>query len=434
METSEHHITAKVPRVLLPNNYSGKTDWEGLTECRISVAEGKVVSVEATQGMGGAADFNFKNSILLPGFLDSHTHLDKAHSWNRTPNRSGTFNEALHNLHEDKDHWSVEDVYQRANYSLECAYAYGTVALRTHVDTGLPWAERSYKALSRLKNEWAGRVELQMASLASVEEYSTGTGAALADLPANYGAHSIGGMTIMNPKLDQQLDRMMELAVERGVGLDFHVDENNIESVNCLKSIAEAIIRNAFPNTVVCGHCCNLAVKPLDEQLATLELVKRSGLKIVSLPMCNLYLQDRRVEGDAIQTPYWRGVTLAHEFMELGVPFACASDNVRDSFYAFGDFDMLEVYRESVRIAHLDRKLQQSITIATSAPADLMDLSADGYGVIAPGSPAKFTVLDASSMSELLSRPLIKRSLFRDDHLAEFGLPPYSEIGPLSGT
>lgn len=434
MEASEQIISAKVPNLLLPTSYEGVVDWEGITNCRIGVSDGKVVSVHPELGAGGSADFDHRDSILLPGFLDSHTHLDKAHSWNRAPNRSGTFNEALQNLHDDKDHWTEEDVYQRANYSLACAYAYGTVALRTHVDTGLPWAERSYKALSKLKEEWAGRVELQMVSLAAVDGYSLDTGAALADLPVKYGAHAIGGMTVMNPELGSQLDRMMELAKERGVGLDFHVDENNLEPVNCLKAIAEAILRNEFPNTVVCGHCCNLAVKPLDQQLETLRLVKESGIKVVSLPMCNLYLQDRRVAGDDIQTPYWRGVTLAHEFMELGVSFACASDNVRDSFYAYGDFDMLEVYRESVRIAHLDRKLQQSITVATSAPADLMDLAGQGYGTIAPGGPARFTVFDASSMSQLLSRPSVKRSLFRNDRIDEFELPAYSDIGPLAGT
>lgn len=434
MEDPEQIIAGKVPGILLPASYNGRVDWEGLTECRIGVSKGKIVSVQPDLRDERSVDFDYRESILLPGFLDSHTHLDKAHSWNRAPNRSGTFNEALQNLHNDKDNWTEEDVFQRADYSLKCAYAYGTVALRTHVDTGLPWAERSYKALSKLKEKWTGRVELQMVSLASVEGYSLDTGVALADLPVKYGAHAIGGMTVMNPELDSQLDRMMELAKERGVGLDFHVDENNLEPVNCLKAIAEAVLRNEFPNTVVCGHCCNLAVKPLDQQLETLHLVKESGLKVVSLPMCNLYLQDRRVEGDEIQTPYWRGVTLAHEFMELGVPFACASDNVRDSFYAYGDFDMLEVYRESVRIAHLDRKLQQSTAVVTSAPADLMDLSDQGYGTIAPGAPACFTIFEASSMSQLLSRSVVKRLLFRNDGVDDFVLPAYADIGPLTGT
>ena len=54
------------------------------------------------------------------------------------------------------------------------------------------------------------------------------------------------------------------------------------------------------------------------------------------------------------RTPRWRGVTLIHELMARGVPVAVASDNTRDPFYAYGDLDMLEVFREAVRIVHLD--------------------------------------------------------------------------------
>ena len=55
-------------------------------------------------------------------------------------------------------------------------------------------------------------------------------------------------------------------------------------------------------------------------------------------------LQDRDLEGK--RTPRWRGVTLAHEIRAAAVPFAIASDNTRDQFYAYGDLDMLEVFTQ----------------------------------------------------------------------------------------
>ncbi len=66
--------------------------------------------------------------------------------------------------------------------------------------------------------------------------------------------------------------------------------------------------------------------------------------------MCNMFLQDRQ----AGRTPRWRGVTALHELSDAGVNVMIASDNVRDPFYAYGDLDMLEVWREAVRILHLD--------------------------------------------------------------------------------
>ena len=66
--------------------------------------------------------------------------------------------------------------------------------------------------------------------------------------------------------------------------------------------------------------------------------------------MCNMYLQDR-VAG---RTPRWRGVAPLHELDAAGVTVMVASDNTRDPFYAYGDLDMLEVYREATRILHFD--------------------------------------------------------------------------------
>lgn len=421
-------IAARIPGCLLPPDFSGAWDWEGLCDCRLTVADGKVAAIQPA-GIGGrTAGHDASGSILLPGFLDAHTHLDKAHSWERAPNRSGTFDEALKNLSEDKENWTVEDVYKRAEFSLQCAHAHGTVALRTHVDTGLPWAGRSFEALSQLREAWAGRVELQLVSLAWVADYATALGPATADLPVKYGAVALGGMPVMSEDLDHQLDCLIRLAAERGVGLDLHVDENSRLDADCLEAVARAVLRNEFPHTVVCGHCCNLALKPLEKQIEVLDVVKEAGIRVVSLPMCNLYLQDRRVEGDGIQTPHWRGVTLAHEFMERDIPFACASDNVRDAFYAYGDFDMLEVYRESLRIAHLDRRLPESVRVVTAAPARLMDLDVRGYGKIEVGSPASFNLFPVRGLSQLLSRIHMTRKLFRGDRFVSPALPDYSEM------
>ncbi len=98
--------------------------------------------------------------------------------------------------------------------------------------------------------------------------------------------------------------------------------------------------------------------------------------------MCNLYLQDRRTDGT---TPYWRGVTLLHEMKARGIKVAVASDNTRDPFYAYGDLDMLEVYRMATRILHLDHPVADWPAAATATPAEIMGL--DGAGRLQPAVP-----------------------------------------------
>ena len=67
------------------------------------------------------------------------------------------------------------------------------------------------------------------------------------------------------------------------------------------------------------------------------------------------------------RTPRWRGVTLLHEMKARGIPVAVASDNTRDPFYAYGDLDMLEVFREAMRILHLDHPVAGLAAVASRA-------------------------------------------------------------------
>jgi cytosine deaminase len=106
----------------------------------------------------------------------------------------------------------------------------------------------------------------------------------------------------------------------------------------------------------------------------TLDLAARAGLAIVSLPMCNLYLQDRKPG----RTPRWRGVTLLHEMRSRGIPVALASDNCRDPFYGYGDHDGLEVFTQAARIAHLDRPIGDWPLAVTRTPATIMGLERAG--------------------------------------------------------
>jgi cytosine deaminase len=188
-------------------------------------------------------------------------------------------------------------------------------------------------------------------------------------------------------------------------------------------------------------------VQPLDEVLQTLELVKQAKIGVVSLPMCNLYLQDRNqaasqqftqaILGDRLahlsqfktQTPRWRGVTLVHELKQFGIPVAFASDNCRDPFYAYGDHDGWEVFTQAVRIAQLDAPYSDWCQSVTTIPADLMQLPTCGR--IGVGLPADLILFKARYFSELLARSQHDRIVIRDGKPIDSTLPDYAELDDL---
>ena len=153
----------------------------------------------------------------------------------------------------------------------------------------------------------------------------------------------------------------------------------------------------------------------------------RAGLAVVSLPMCNLYLQDRRADGT---TPRWRGVTLLHEMKARGIPVAVASDNTRDPFYAYGDLDMLEVYRMATRILHLDHPVADWPQIGRR-DAGRDHAARRARASLAAGGPADLVVFRGRSWTELLSRPESDRIVVRDGRAIARELPDYAELDDL---
>jgi cytosine deaminase len=419
---------ARVPADVLPDPIASPAPdpLEPSVLCDITIEGSKISSVARSTGSGRVSNAtDLAGAMVFPGFVDAHVHLDKAHTWNRAPNRSGTFPEALETLARDKVNWTREDLLRRAAFALACAWEHGTRVLRTHVDTWLPWGEVNHAAMHELRGEWSGRIALQTVPLTGIANYSGPEGDAIADLAMKYGACALGGWSPMTTELPRQLDRLLAIARDRGVGLDLHVDENGRPGEEVLRTVAEAVLRNRFGNLVVCGHCCSLSVQPIERQRSTIALVREAAIRVISLPLCNLYLQDRRGQ-EFPRTPQWRGLTLIHDLLDAGVPLACASDNVRDAFHAYGDFDAAEVYIQSVRLAHLDSRLGASVRVVTSAAADIVGLPASGR--VAPGAPAQLVVFPSRSFSEFLSRPAPGRRLVDGETIREARPPGFDEL------
>ena len=119
-------------------------------------------------------------------------------------------------------------------------------------------------------------------------------------------------------------------------------------------------------------------------------------------------------------------MTLFKELSAAGVETAVASDNTRDPFYAYGDLDPVEVFREAVRILHIDHPLTEASRIVTSTPATV--LRRPELGKIAVGQSADLVVFSARRWSEFLSRPQTDRTVVRNGKVIDATVPDYSEL------
>jgi cytosine deaminase len=403
--------------VTVPGFLLGET--ADLVRTDLGVVEGKLsVPAGVEVDMGGA--------MVFPCFVDMHTHLDKGHIWGRAPNPDGTFMGALETVGADRSaNWSAEDVRRRMDFSLRCAFAHGTRAIRTHLDSIPPQDGISFPVFRELAEEWRGRIALQAACLIGCDGFDTdGPFRATADIVAATPGGILGMVTYPMPDLAERLRGFFRLAADRHLHADFHVDETMDPGVETLRLIAETVIETGFDAPVTVGHCCSLSAQDEARALDTLDLVATAGLNVVSLPMCNLYLQDRTLG----RTPRRRGITLVHEMKARGIPVSFASDNTRDPFYAYGDMDMIEVMREATRIGHLDHSDSDWTRAFLTTPAAACGFDAPS---LTPGAPADLVICKARGWTELFARPQADRIVLRGGRAIDRTLPDYAELDDL---
>ncbi|GGD87932.1 cytosine deaminase [Rhizobium anhuiense] len=402
---------------------------EGLATVDIVISDGTIAAIRpAGAAPADYARIDLKDGMVWPCFADIHTHLDKGHIWPRQANPDGSFMGALDAVRADREaNWSAADVKRRMEFSLRSAYAHGTSLIRTHLDSLAPQHRISFEVFAEIRDAWKERIALQAVALFPLDAMADSSFFTDLVTVVRQTGGLLGGVTRMGPELIWQLDTLFRTAAEHGLDVDLHVDETDDRGAETLKAIAEAVLRNGFEGKVTAGHCCSLARQDEDTAARTVELVAKAGIAVIALPMCNMYLQDRY----AGRTPRWRGVTLFHELAAAGVATAVASDNTRDPFYAYGDLDPVEVFREAVRILHLDHPLDTAARVVTTSPAAIV--GRPDKGRIAAGDPADLVLFSARRWSEFLSRPQSDRVVLRRGKVIDRSLPDYRELDSVVG-
>lgn len=426
-------VNARVPACLVDDGaaLSAPLDAEGVARVALVIEDGRLAAVESGPGPGaaGVADVDIGGRQVWPTLIDIHTHLDKAHTVTRSPNPDGTFDHARLAAMADRPRWTAADLGRRMDFGVRCAYAHGVSAIRTHIDTYPDCAERSWSVVCQMRESWQARVELQAVSLCPIDLLAGEFGDRVAALVA-HGGGVLGGVSLAAAgthgappdTIDALLDRLFVLASRHDLDVDLHVDETGDPAAASLPFIARAAIRHGYQGRVACGHCCSLAMQPQGEIDRTLDLVAEAGIAVVTLPTVNMYLQDRTPD----RTPRWRGVTTVHEMIKRGIAVAAAGDNCRDSFHAYGDHDVVDTWRQAVRILHLDHPLTGSPAVVATTPSKMARLGHHGRLVV--GAPAQLIVFNARTLNELVSRPQADRVVIRDGRRIAATPPDYSDL------
>ena len=341
--------------------------------------------------------------LVIPGFVETHIHLDKSCILDRCQSAEGTLQEAIAQVAAAKRAFTADDVYARARRTLEKAIVQGTTRMRTHVEVDPRVGLTSFNAIRRLKADFAWAIDLDICVFPQEGLLNDPGAEELLVAACKAGADLIGGCPYTDSDPHGQIARIFAIAREFGIDIDFHLDFDLDDSWMDLDEVCRQTAHHRYGGRVAVGHVTKLSALPPDRFAATARRLADAGVAVTVLPSTDLFLMGR---GHDRHVP--RGVAAAHKLLGHGVTCSLATNNVLNPFTPFGDCSLVRMANLYANIAQVGRAadLAACFDMVTTQPARLMNLA--DYG-LAAGHPADLVVLDceapAAAVAEL-AQPL----------------------------
>lgn len=349
-------------------------------------------ALEIINGTGG---------LVLPSYVNLHTHLDKAFTLEEAGETPGDLTAAVAAARERKRRHTVEDVATRALRLISSSAASGTRRIRSHVDVDETVGLTGLDGVLEAKARSSGLCEVQIVAFPQEGLVGSRANRALLYKAVERGADLVGGMPHAEATTEDQrshVDFCFSLASETERDLDLHVDESDDPSIRTLEMVADATVARGWHGRVTVAHLCSLSAA--DEPYVARVIAKcvDAAINVVICPTTNLVLQGRTDSGLVR-----RGLTRVRELREASVPLCVGGDNVSDLFYPFGRGDMLETALLAAHAAHLTGAddLGFLLDAVTTTPARVW--GAEPYGLV-PGAPSDLVLYAAASWREALRR------------------------------
>ena len=356
------------------------------TPVDIGVSGGRIAAI-APHLACDAVEIDVGGRLVLPGFVDSHIHLDKACLLGRCGHVQGSLKEAIAAVAAMKRDFTVEDVHARGARVIERAIVHGTTRMRTHVEIDPRIGLRSFAAIKALKRHYAWAIDLSLCVFPQ-EGLTNDRGADELLLEAlRDGADVIGGCPYTDTDPHAQIKRIFDLAQQFDLDVDFHLDFDLDPSWSHMEEVCRQTERRHYHGRVAIGHATKLSALPPDQLTKATARLAQAGVAVTVLPATDLYLMGRDTTHSAP-----RGLTVAHKLVEAGVLCSVATNNVLNPFTPFGDASLLRMANFYANVAHAAvSDFETCLDLVTDLPARLMNLA--DYGV-AVGNPADLVVLD----------------------------------------
>ncbi len=373
----------------------------------IGVQDGIIVAVEsAFAGEGPEQDAGGK--LVSPGLIESHFHLDKAMTIDRVPiEPDRMIRNHMERTASIKHTFTPEDIYARAQATIEQCLLHGITHMRTQVEVDPNVGLLGFEAVEQLRKDYAWAIDIQPCVF--LQEGWPDVPGADENLVhcLERGAPVVGGGIRYDKDGPGQIRRVFELAQHYDIDVDFHLDGGYDVSHLDYPQVCQITDQIGWQGRVAFGHGSKFSFLPVREQAAVGKRLGESGVSLAVLPATDLFNAGRHVEHSVM-----RGVTDANTLIENGANCTISTNNVLNAFTPYGDCSLTRIanlYANVVqRYGPVD--LDMCFEMMTHRAAKLMRLGDYGIDV---GNAADLVIWDEEHPSDLIAKCALPRCGFK---------------------
>jgi cytosine/creatinine deaminase len=369
------------------------------TMVSIGVEAGRIATISAGAPLENSAQrIDLENLLVIPGLIDGHIHLDKSfigEAWR--PHRPCTSGFDVHERvgFEKELLAGARPVEQRAAALTELAVSRGTMHMRTHVDIDAEVGLRNLEAVLTVKERYRDLVSIEVVAFPqSGILASPGTRDLMAEALAN-GADLVGGLDPagFDRSIEEHLDAVFGIAERFGAGIDIHLHDPDMLGISELEEISRRTTALGMNGRVAVSHAYALGHVPAEVARRTAAILAKAGVAIMT-----------NAPGDRAFPPI-------RVLRQEGVTVFAGNDNIRDSWWPYGDADMLERammigYRSGF---YTDEELAVAFDMASASAASALRIPE--YG-LSEGAPANFIAIEAQHIPEAVVARPTRRSVY----------------------
>ncbi|KQS78849.1 cytosine deaminase [Rhizobium sp. Leaf384] len=350
------------------------------TLCDLAVTAGRIVAI-APAGMpsDSAETVDIGGALLVPGFVEGHIHLDTSFYGDRwIPHRPCTkgFDVKERVAFQAENMASAAPMDRRARDQLDLCIEQGSLQMRSHVMVDGSVGLASLETILAVREDYRDLIDIQLVAFPQSGILKSPGTPDLLDAALALGADLVGGLDPASFDRDVKghLAVVFGLAQKHGVDIDIHLHEAGTLGAFTIEEICARTVALGMQGHVAISHAYGIGDLPPDAARRLAARIAQAGIAIMT-----------NAPGNHAFPP----VALLRD---EGVVVFGGSDNIRDSWWPYGDGDMLrraEIigYRSGF---YTDAELSAAFDVVTAAGARALRL--EDYG-IAVGARADFVTL-----------------------------------------